>query len=58
MEISGFYRQMIDALAKDHGVDIGLPYEKLPEFKQELLYGTGTDCNTLCEQKQRLRVIP
>jgi len=42
MEISGFYRQMIDALAKDHGVDIGLPYEKLPaEFKQELLYGTG-----------------
>lgn len=42
MEFSGFYRQMIDALAKEHGVDITLPYEQLPEdFKQELLYGTG-----------------
>ncbi|GAB1475619.1 excinuclease ABC subunit UvrA [Bacillota bacterium] len=42
MEISGFYRQMIDALAKDNGVDINLPYRDLPEkFKEELLYGTG-----------------
>lgn len=42
MEISGFYRQMIDALARDHKVDINTPYRALPEaFKQELLYGTG-----------------
>ncbi len=42
MDISSFYRQMIDALAKDHGVDINLPYEQLPDaFKEELLYGTG-----------------
>ena len=33
---------MIDALARDHGVDIEVPYKELPEkFKQELLYGTG-----------------
>lgn len=43
MEFSGFYRQMIDALARDHGVDLTLPYNELPEkFKKELLYGTGT----------------
>ena len=43
MEFSGFYRQMIDALAKEHGVDLSVPYDQLPEkFKKELLYGTGT----------------
>jgi excinuclease ABC subunit A len=43
MEITGFYRQMIDALAKNHGVDVNTPYRDLPEiFKKELLYGTGT----------------
>ncbi len=42
MDISGFYRQMIDALAKEHNVDINLPYKQLPaDFKKELLYGTG-----------------
>ena len=42
MEFSGFYRQMIDALAKDHGVDIDTPWKDLPEkFRQEVLYGTG-----------------
>ncbi|MCI8646172.1 MAG: excinuclease ABC subunit UvrA [Firmicutes bacterium] len=42
MEFSGFYRQMIDALAEYHGVDINTPYNQLPKkFKQELLYGTG-----------------
>ncbi|HPD90688.1 MAG TPA: excinuclease ABC subunit UvrA, partial [Bacillota bacterium] len=43
MEFSGFYRQMIDALAKDHKVDIrNTSYKDLPaEFKEELLYGTG-----------------
>ncbi len=42
MEFSGVYRQMIDALAKEHNVDLTVPYKDLPEsFKQELLYGTG-----------------
>ncbi|PKM84330.1 MAG: excinuclease ABC subunit UvrA [Firmicutes bacterium HGW-Firmicutes-11] len=42
MEITGFYRQMIDALAKEHGVDVNTPYRELPDkFKKELLYGTG-----------------
>ncbi len=46
MEISGYYRQMIEALADDHGVDIkNTLYKDLPEkFKQELLYGTGDRC--------------
>jgi len=46
MEISGYYRQMIEALADDHGVDIQkTPFKVLPEkFKQELLYGTGDRC--------------
>ncbi|MEG2324306.1 MAG: excinuclease ABC subunit UvrA [Anaerovoracaceae bacterium] len=44
MEMAGgFYRQMIEALAKEHGVDLDTPYNKLPKkFKKELLYGTGT----------------
>lgn len=44
MEITGFYRQMIDALAEDNKVDIkNTPYKDLPaKFKKELLYGTGT----------------
>lgn len=44
MEITGFYRQMIDALAVDNNVDIkNISYRDLPEkFKKELLYGTGT----------------
>lgn len=42
MEFSGFYRQMIDALAREHEVDLSLPYRDLPQtFRQELLYGTG-----------------
>ena len=42
METSNFYRQMIDALANEHQVDINIPYKKLPDkFKKELLYGTG-----------------
>lgn len=42
MDVSSFYRQMIDALAEEHGIDINLPYKDLPaKFKQELLYGTG-----------------
>ncbi|QIB70193.1 excinuclease ABC subunit UvrA [Aminipila butyrica] len=44
MDVTGsFYRQMVDALAEDHGVDLNTPYNKLPaKFKKELLYGTGS----------------
>ena len=42
MEFSGFYRQMVNALAEDHGVDIRKPLKELPEaFRKELMYGTG-----------------
>lgn len=42
MEFSGFYRQMVNALAEDNGVDINKPIKDLPKkFRQELLYGTG-----------------
>lgn len=41
MEYGSFYRQMIEALAKDHNVNLDTPYKDLPDkFKQELLYGT------------------
>lgn len=41
MEFGTFYRQLIEALARDHGVDIATPYKDLPKkFKDELLYGT------------------
>lgn len=43
MEYGTFYRQMIEALAKEHGVSLSTPYKDLPaKFKEELLYGTGT----------------
>ncbi|MBK5261287.1 MAG: excinuclease ABC subunit UvrA, partial [Peptostreptococcaceae bacterium] len=42
MEVAGFYRQMIEALALEHGADLNSPYKELPDkFKNELLYGTG-----------------
>ncbi len=41
MEFGTFYRQMIEALARDHGVELSTPYKDLPaKFKEELLYGT------------------
>lgn len=41
LEYGTFYRQMIEALARDHNVELSTPYEELPKkFKQELLYGT------------------
>ncbi len=37
-----YYSKTTAALAADHGVDLSLPYEDLPEdFKRELMYGTG-----------------
>ncbi|MCL2492497.1 MAG: excinuclease ABC subunit UvrA [Clostridiales bacterium] len=42
MEYSGFYRQMIEVLAREHRVDLSLPWAELPEnFRREVLYGTG-----------------
>ncbi len=42
MEFSGFYRQQVNALAKDHGIDIDKPLKDMPKkFIKELLYGTG-----------------
>lgn len=42
MEFSGFYRQMVDALIRQHGVDPSKPLKDLPEkFRRELYYGTG-----------------
>ena len=42
MEFTGFYRQMIDVLARDHKVDLSLPWKDLPDgFRREVLYGTG-----------------
>jgi len=41
MEFGTFYRQLVEALARDHGVDLSAPYKDLPaKFKEELLYGT------------------
>ena len=42
MEFSGYYKDMVQGLAEEHGVTFDTPYKKLPkEFKRELLYGTG-----------------
>lgn len=43
MDAMGYYRQMLNQLAIDHGTNLEVPYKDLPkEFLQELLYGTGT----------------
>ncbi len=43
MEYKGFYRQEVEALAREHGVDLEIPYKDLPKkFVKELLWGTGT----------------
>ena len=42
MEFSGYYRQIIGALAEDQKVDISLPWQDLPEvFREEVLHGTN-----------------
>jgi len=42
MEVEGYYRQTIEALAKEHSTSLSMPYKDLPvEFIKELLYGTG-----------------
>lgn len=43
MDAMGFYRQMLNQLAIDHGTDLTMPFKDLPEdFKHDLLWGTGT----------------
>lgn len=42
MDAMGYYRQMLNQLAKDHGTDLSVPYKELPkDFLDELLHGTG-----------------
>lgn len=43
LDAMGFYRQMLNRLAIDHGTDLSVPYKALPpKFKEELLHGTGS----------------
>ncbi len=43
LDAMGFYRQMLNRLAIDHGTNLNVPYKALPpRFKDELLHGTGT----------------
>ena len=43
MEFSGYYRGMVEVLAREHGVDLSIPFGEMPErFQKEVLYGTGT----------------
>ncbi len=43
LDAMGFYRQMLNRLAADHGTNLAVPYKRLPEkFRDELLHGTGT----------------
>ena len=43
LDAMGFYRQMLNRLAIDHGTDLSVPFKALPpKFKDELLHGTGS----------------
>ena len=43
LDAMGFYRQMFNRLAIDHGTDLSVPFKALPpRFKDELLHGTGS----------------
>ncbi len=42
MEYTGYYRQIIEVLAKEHDADLSLPFKDLPEkLQHDILYGTG-----------------
>jgi excinuclease ABC subunit A len=42
MEYTGYYRQIIEVLAKEYGADLLLPFKDLPEkLQHDILYGTG-----------------
>ncbi len=43
LDAMGFYRQMLNRLAIDHGTNLNVPFKALPpRFKDELLHGTGS----------------
>ena len=43
LDAMGFYRQMLNRLAIDHGTSLNVPFKALPpKFKDELLHGTGS----------------
>ncbi|MBQ6456010.1 MAG: excinuclease ABC subunit UvrA [Mogibacterium sp.] len=43
LDAMGFYRQMLNQLARDHGTDLSVPFKALPpRFRDELLHGTGS----------------
>lgn len=43
MDAMGFYRQMLQELARMHNTSLDVPYEALPEnFRLDLLHGTGS----------------
>ncbi|MBQ3371291.1 MAG: excinuclease ABC subunit UvrA [Mogibacterium sp.] len=43
LDAMGFYRQMLNRLAIDHGTNLNVPFKALPpKFKDELLHGTGS----------------
>ena len=43
LDAMGFYRQMLNRLAIDHGTSLNVPFKALPpKFRDELLHGTGT----------------
>ena len=52
MDESGYYYQMISALAEAYGEDLDTPYEQLSqEFRDALLYGSDMPLNYVFESK-------
>lgn len=42
MEYSGFYKNIVNVIAEQQGIDLLKPFKELPDkFKQTVLYGTG-----------------
>ncbi len=42
MEYSGFYKNIVNVMAEQQGIDLSKPFKELPDkFKQTVLYGTG-----------------
>lgn len=42
MEYSGFYKNIVNVMAEQQGIDLSIPFRELPDkFKEMVLYGTG-----------------
>ena len=42
MEYSGFYKNIVNVIAEQQGIDLSKPFKELPDkFNQTVLYGTG-----------------